>query len=43
MNINFKLLKGIIKENKLTYEYIANALNYSEPSIWQIINNKRGL
>ena len=43
MNINFKLLKGIMKEDKLTYEYIANALSYSEPSIWQIIDNKRGL
>lgn len=43
MNINFKLLKAIMKENKLTYEYIANALGYSKTFIWQIINNKRGL
>lgn len=43
LNINFKLLKSIMKENKYTYEYIANALGYSKPFIWQIINNKRGL
>lgn len=43
MNINFKLLKAIMKEDKITYEYIANALGYSKPFIWQIINNKRGL
>ena len=39
MNIN----KAIMKEDKLTYEYIANALDYSKPFIWQIINNKRRL
>ena len=43
MNVNFQLLKGIIKENKLTYEYIANALGCSKPFVWQIINNKRRL
>lgn len=43
LNINFKLLKSIMKDNKYTYEYIANALGYSKPFIWQIINNKRGL
>ena len=32
-----------MKEKKYTYEYIANALGYSKPFIWQIINNKRGL
>ena len=29
-----------MKEDKLTYEYIANDLGYSKPFIW---NNKRGL
>lgn len=32
-----------MKEKKYTYEYIANALGYSKPFIWQIINNKRRL
>lgn len=43
MKYDFKLLKAIMKENKYTYEYIANALGYSKPFVWQIINNKRRL
>ena len=43
MNVNFQLLKSIMKEKKYTYEYIANALGCSKPFVWQIINNKRRL
>ena len=43
MNVNFQLLKSIMKEKKYTYEYIANVLGCSKPFVWQIINNKRRL
>ena len=43
LEVNFKLLKSIMKEDKYTYEYIANALGCSKLFAWQIVHGKRRL
>lgn len=43
MNVKADSLKTIMKENKYTYEYLANALGYSKVFVWQIIHGERRL